>query len=227
MNINDYSFGIYYYLDNETGDVVYIGLDSHINENKRHKQHLYPSNYDVQPFNKVLQNNPDRYEYNIYCHVPTIKEANQLEFDLINLYRPKFNYKHGGGCYINIDRNFEYTIIRKGRMGFCIRGKNNKAIKYCVDRSKLVPLCDALNNGDLTEEEVKSIKISLDFDYTISKDGINGFVICGQDHTALKRCRIKSKLIPIVKALNNGTLSETDVKSVRGVNKILDNLNEH
>ena len=41
----EYCFGIYYYVDKETGNIVYIGKDSHIDKNKRCKDHLNPSRY--------------------------------------------------------------------------------------------------------------------------------------------------------------------------------------
>lgn len=48
--------GIYKYTDLKTGDVVYIGKDSYIDKNMRHKRHLQPSNYDAQQINRILQN---------------------------------------------------------------------------------------------------------------------------------------------------------------------------
>ena len=41
----------------ETGAIVYVGKDSHIDKNYRHKAHMEPNRYDDQPFNKILQNN--------------------------------------------------------------------------------------------------------------------------------------------------------------------------
>lgn len=57
--------GIYAYWDNTLSQYVYIGKDSHIDKNRRHYAHLDSSRYDAQPFNRVIQNNPDRYEYRI------------------------------------------------------------------------------------------------------------------------------------------------------------------
>ena len=50
--------GIYAYWDNVNGYYAYVGKDSNIDRNIRHKQHLQLCRYDVQPFNKVIQNNP-------------------------------------------------------------------------------------------------------------------------------------------------------------------------
>ena len=60
--------GIYQYRDLKTDEIVYIGKDSQIDKDKRCKEHLMPSKYNAQPFNRILQNNIDRYQYEIiYC----------------------------------------------------------------------------------------------------------------------------------------------------------------
>lgn len=89
--------GIYCYKDVKTNEIVYVGKDSHINEDRRHRQHLTPSGYDRQPFNRILQNNPTRYEYNV------LKKGNFdnkwlsfLEIIFIKRYSPKFNFTVGG-----------------------------------------------------------------------------------------------------------------------------------
>ena len=155
-------FGIYMFIDKKTGDVVYIGKDSHIDVKERIGAHYRPSAYDAQQFNRVLQNNLDRYEPKVYCHVDSFDEMNQLEFDLINLYRPKFNYKHGGqGKYIN--RDFKYTVAKngtnpRGKQRYVIKSMFRKELVQSIDRDYLVDICDKLNNGDLTPEEVQSTR---------------------------------------------------------------------
>lgn len=89
--------GIYKYTDLKTGDVVYVGKDSRIDINKRHKQHLQPSMYDNQPFNRILQNNPDRYEYSVvYAGDFDDDLLNVLEINTIAEENPKFNFTIGG-----------------------------------------------------------------------------------------------------------------------------------
>ena len=158
----DYCFGIYTFTDKKTGNIVYIGKDSHIDVQERIKTHYRKSTYDSQQFNKVLQNNPDRYIPNVYCHVNTVDELNQLEFDLINLYRPKFNYKHGGqGRYIN--QEFEYTVAKngktpEGKQKYVIKTMFRKELVRSVDYDYLKNICQKLNNGELTPTEVKEMK---------------------------------------------------------------------
>lgn len=58
--------GIYCYKDKENnGKIVYIGKDSNIDKNKRHKDHTAQWSYNNQQINKVIQNNPSRYKYNV------------------------------------------------------------------------------------------------------------------------------------------------------------------
>lgn len=72
--------GIYAYWDNKLSQYVYIGKDSNIYKNQRHKEHLAPSRDDDQPFNSVLQNNPDRYEYRVLMEGDyNEKQLNKME----------------------------------------------------------------------------------------------------------------------------------------------------
>ena len=90
--------GIYAYVDTMDNSVVYVGKDSHIGENRRHRQHYQDSNYNVQPINRVLQNNPNRYEYKkvfVFDDI-TDTELNQLEMQQIALFNPLFNFIKGG-----------------------------------------------------------------------------------------------------------------------------------
>lgn len=91
--------GIYAYFDKETEKIVYIGKDSYIHKNERHKKHLQPSKYDEQTINRVLQNNPNRYIYKPIhiCHSHlTNDDLNGLEIQYIEALNPKFNFTEGG-----------------------------------------------------------------------------------------------------------------------------------
>ena len=90
--------GIYKYTDLKTGEIAYVGKDSHIDKNTRHYAHLKPSKYDDQQINKVLQNNLNRYEYSIlYCSDDVSEDdLNMLEMSFIERYNPRFNFTKGG-----------------------------------------------------------------------------------------------------------------------------------
>lgn len=88
--------GIYYYWDNKENIIVYIGQS--VNIEKRHIGHLSPSECNKQPFNKILQNNKDRYELYIMLEC-TKNELNEQEILAIKMYNPKFNFTKGGQCF--------------------------------------------------------------------------------------------------------------------------------
>ena len=91
--------GIYAYYDTVKDEIVYVGKDSHIGENRRHKQHHQSSNYNEQTINRVLQNNKGRYDYKpIYVCPPHLDEVdlNGLEMQYIEALNPKFNFSNGG-----------------------------------------------------------------------------------------------------------------------------------
>ena len=90
--------GIYCYLDKENDKIVYVGKDSNIDKNKRHRGHLVPSNYNAQPINRILQNSPDRYIYQVLWGIGdcTDSHLNQMEIFYIKKYNPRFNFTEGG-----------------------------------------------------------------------------------------------------------------------------------
>ena len=170
------------FTDKETGHVVYIGMDSHIDVQERIGAHYRPSAYDSQQFNRVLQNNPDRYEPKVYCYADSHEAMEQIEFDLINLFRPKFNYKHGGqGKYINKD--FQYTVakcgLRNGKQNYVIQTMFRKPLIQSIDVDYLNDICSKLNDGVLTPDDVRQMerKIvpSLETNLKRSKSNSSGF----------------------------------------------------
>lgn len=89
--------GIYQYKDLKTGEIVYVGKDSNINKNQRHKGHFKKSTYNAQQINRVLQNNPDRYQYEVvYAGDFDNDLLNALEINTISEETPKFNFTNGG-----------------------------------------------------------------------------------------------------------------------------------
>lgn len=234
----EYCFGIYYYVDKETGNIVYIGKDSHIDKNKRCKDHLNPSRYYAQPFNAVIQNNPDRYEYHVYCHVSSIEELNRIEFDLINLYRPKFNFKHGGTNGVQFTKknieNFKYTVVKGGKgkdynktQQYCICDEYNHHLIQSIDYDYLLDIAFKLNTGELTKETIPKTK---PFKYTVAKVGLNpngkqSYCICDKKGNSLVKSIYYDKLLIVSEALNENVISPLEVKSTNGVNNVLGLLN--
>lgn len=121
------SKGIYQYVDVKTDEVVYIGKDSYINNSKRHSDHKMQSNYNKQRFNRVLQNNPDRYRYEVVCagdYSPELLatlEVNEIaEFKMLhNGELPKFNFTNGG------ESGFTISEETRKRLSKSKKGENN------------------------------------------------------------------------------------------------------
>lgn len=89
--------GIYAYFDKKDNSVVYVGKDSSIEKNKRHREHMYKSNYNKQAINRILQNNPNRYTYQVLVwNVKDQETLNALEIQYIRQLKPKFNFTEGG-----------------------------------------------------------------------------------------------------------------------------------
>ena len=92
--------GIYGYMDTLKNEIVYIGKDSYIDKDRRHKEHLNPSKYNKQPINRVLQNNKERYQYARIIEGDFDEQLlNGLEIQYIEALNPIFNFTKGGdGC---------------------------------------------------------------------------------------------------------------------------------
>lgn len=182
--IKGYCYGVYYYFDLIKNEIVYIGRDSHINYQKRNKDHLNPSNYNAQPFNRVLQNNPARYKHFVFRVCETFEEMIEIEDNLINLYRPKFNFKFGKDE--TPLRGPTYNVIKDGRdennnQNYGIYGKNSKRIIKSVDKEFLEELSSKLKNNELTEEDIKQMDRT---EYSVCK---NGFTKQGKQTYAINK----------------------------------------
>ena len=98
------SNGIYGYWDNVKHKVVYIGQSKNIED--RLNAHMRNSKYDVQEINKVIQNNPERYESFILADGDfTTDELNKLEYEAVEIFKTNrykypenegFNFRDGG-----------------------------------------------------------------------------------------------------------------------------------
>lgn len=150
------SKGIYCYIDLQNNDsIVYIGKDSDIGRNERHKHHTAPSHYDTQHINRVVQNNPKRYKYEVLCENDHYSDVylKSLEKGLIKVYNPLFNFTKGGDG-ANMGKNHfawkDYPRIKKnghheGKQLYAIK-YNGKVIKQSIFLDKLEKELDLLIN---------------------------------------------------------------------------------
>ena len=143
------SKGIYCYIDNTTNEVVYIGKDSYIHKAKRHRHHLQPSAYNLQPFNRILQNNLSRYLYKVLWEIDdcTDNHLNQMEIYYINKYNPRFNFTKGGDG----TSGFKHSEETKKKLSNINKGK-----KHSKETKKKL---SNINKGKKHSEETKK-KIS-------------------------------------------------------------------
>ena len=114
--------GIYCYVDKKDNQIVYVGKDSNIDKNKRDRHHLTPSKYNQQPINRILQNNPDRYTYQVLVwSVEDENILNALEIQYIRQLQPRFNFTEGGEGI----SGYRHTEKSRKKMSKAQKGENN------------------------------------------------------------------------------------------------------
>ena len=114
--------GIYCYIDKKDNQIVYVGKDSNIDKNKRRRHHLTSSKYNQQPINRILQNNPDRYTYQVLVwSVEDENALNALEIQYIRQLQPRFNFTEGGDGI----SGYRHTEKSKRKMSKAQKGENN------------------------------------------------------------------------------------------------------
>ena len=127
------SLGIYCYIDKKDNKIVYVGKDSYIEKDNRRRHHLAPSNYNAQVINRVLQNNPDRYTYQVLAFdVKDQETLNNLEIMHIANLKPRFNFTNGGDG----TNGYKHTEEFKQNLSEIRTKKNARVIKKGYDKEK-------------------------------------------------------------------------------------------
>lgn len=105
--VDDVEYGVYAYV-NAKGKVVYIGMDKHIDEDRRHKEHNKPSKQITKevPINgKTIVRQPqlinvklaeEELTYMVLATSINKQVCYDLETLLINKYKPIYNEKYQG-----------------------------------------------------------------------------------------------------------------------------------
>ena len=117
--------GIYGYWDTLKDEMVYIGQT--VNIKQRLMAHMKPSQYNRQKFNRVLQNDPERYEIHILKECAE-DELDYWEITLIALYNPKHNHDNGGNVRRGIDNHMygkHLSQQTKDKLSKATFGENN------------------------------------------------------------------------------------------------------
>lgn len=170
--------GLYGYYDIEKEYVVYIGKDSHIYRDRRHKDHTNPEKYDEQVINRVVQKNPDRYTYFRFIEGDyDTQTLNALEREAIRIFKtykydyPEknvFNFNRGGEgfdagqdhpCWR--DKNYQTVKTGKtrGKQRYCILGRYGNVIKFSTNKKRLEELTNKLNTKEITEKEIENLRL--------------------------------------------------------------------
>ena len=117
--------GIYAYFDKKDNSVAYVGKDSYIDKSRRDKSHHSLSHYNKQPFNRVLQSNPNRYIYQVLVwDVKDQDTLNALEIQYITQLKPKFNFTDGGDGSLGYKHSKE-TKRKMVKNHYDCSGENN------------------------------------------------------------------------------------------------------
>lgn len=163
------SLGIYCYIDKKDHQIVYVGKDSNIDKERRHRDHHKPSAYDEQVINRVLQNNPNRYTYQVLAFdVKDQETLNNLEIMHITHLKPRFNFTNGGDGTIGYkhteEHNRKVSEARTKKNARVIKGSKGKKQQYTlryqkrnqttsIDKKKLEKLAKQINkNGGIMEK---------------------------------------------------------------------------
>lgn len=119
--------GIYCYIDKTNNEIVYVGKDSNIHKNKRRNAHKQPKRYNDQQINRIIQNNPFRYQYKILWETNDCSNnhLNQMEIYYISKYNPIFNFTNGGDGASGFKHTEEFKAYRSA----LYKGKNNPNYK--------------------------------------------------------------------------------------------------
>lgn len=148
------SLGIYAYYSKEKEEIVYVGKDSQINKNARHRQHMLSSRYNKQPINRVLQNNPDKYEYKIiYECLPHLDDVdlNGLEMQFIEALNPKFNFTLGGdgskGFKPTKETRRKMSEAHKGQVTWNKGKKMSDEFKNKISKTMTKPYARVVKHG--------------------------------------------------------------------------------
>lgn len=154
--------GIYCYEDTlKDNEIVYIGKDSNITRNKRHKDHLAKGNYNAQQINRVLQNNPNRYSYRILKQWKkeeyNLNLANVLEILYIRRYNPLFNFTKGGEGILGHKHSLK-TREKISRNHADFSGKNHPQYGTHLSEETKKKISKAHTGKKLSKEHIQKIK---------------------------------------------------------------------
>ena len=137
---------------------MYIGKDSNIDKNIRHKAHYASSRYDSQPINKILQQNPNRYTYQVLVwSVDSQERLDALEIQYIRQLKPKFNFTDGGGGITG----FHHSNMTKEYLSMKAKARwKNPNSKYNTEeyKEKMRQMSTGRTHSEKTRKKLRDIQ---------------------------------------------------------------------
>lgn len=210
---------------------VYVGLDSHIDEYLRHRQHIKGNG---QVIDYVLNADPDRYKLITLCTLPEGTSRETLE-----QYEISYINKLGTYAYDTTKRVFNFTIGGEGTSGYKFSDEQKKIMSE-TRRFKSLPeetqkLLKIMSKDKDWKQKVsdsctgkeKNIRlfVDADFEYKVFHDG--SFTKIGKDRwiikgltddnkiRPLKQSTNKEQLLQIADHLNNRDLTISEMNDLR------------
>lgn len=165
--------GIYYYWDNEKDELAYIGYSNNLK--RRDYEHRTSKNSRI-PFDLILQNNIERYSFELMLECDEDDLSNQ-EAIAILLYKPKFNFQSGGNNVSGSNSPMwgKSVIEDFGGIGFI-----EKCYKKGLTQKDIGDIV-GLSQGNIAEY-VKKRKFNWynHFDIIMDNGGVNFIKCCNQ-----------------------------------------------
>lgn len=235
-----------YLITNKINGHMYVG--GSVDIEKRFQEHQRGDNTDVQAIDRaIIKYGKDNFIYQIITELPAdwdiIRKHEIYWIKFYNTFNDRRHYNltdggEGRSGYKKPKELFEYTVTKYNKKhGFAINKQNGKPLIRCVLKEKLFPICEALNNKIIEENDVteaynidcildflngKKDSIQKGFFYHVNKFGKSGFRILNKKYDTIKVCKDKNKLNIVCDALNAGKINEEQVKSIWGVDKVIE-----
>ena len=229
--IKNGKIGIYAYYDLQLHYFVYIGLDSHIDEYLRHRQHIKGNG---QVIDYVLNADPDRYKLITLCTLPDGTSRETLE-----QYEIRYIKKLGTYAYDTTKRVFNFTLGGEGTSGYKFSDELKKIMSESrrfkslpEETQKLLKIMSEdkdwkqkVSDGCTGKEKNGRLFVDADFEYKVFHDG--SFTKINKDRwiikgltdenkiRPLKQSTNKEQLLQIAEYLNNGDLTISEMNDLK------------
>ena len=230
--IKNGKIGIYAYYDLQLHYFIYVGLDSHIDEYLRHRQHMKGNG---QVIDYVLNADPDRYRLVTLCTLPEgtpretleqyeIRFINKLETYAYDTNKRVFNFTLGGEGTSGYKFNDEQKIIMSESRRFKSLPEDTQNL--LKNMAQNTDWKQKVSDGCTGKEKKGRLFVDADIEYKVYHDGI--FTKTGKDRwiikgltddnkiKPLKQSTNKEQLLQIAHHLNNNNITISEMNDFKG-----------